>query len=305
MAASPELKAVIEQMMAVQGAAASATAPDVEAVRALTDALAQTRTLPDYVTVTPVSADGVPCEWIVPPGAATTDRLLYLHGGGYVAGGLDSHRPLCADIATAAGVAILNVDYRLAPESKSPAQLDDALTAYRWMLANGPDGLGQVERCYMAGDSAGGGLALATLQAIGGAGLPAPNAAATLSAWTDMTVSGESIDSRAPLDPVVQKPFIEFCSTSVVGADGDPHDSRVSPLFGDYAGLPPLLMQVGENETLLDDTLRCAAQAEAAGVDLTLERWPDVFHVWHAFGAAIPESGQAIERIGDFIRNHQ
>lgn len=305
MAASPELQAVIDQMAAVQSMAESPPVPDVETVRMLTDALAQTRTLPDRVTVTPVSVDGVPCEWIYPDGAPTTDRLLYLHGGGYVAGNLDSHRPLCSDISVAAGVAILNVDYRLAPEAKSPAQLEDALTAYRWMLSNGPDGIAEAEHCYIAGDSAGGGLTLATLQAIRGAGLPMPNAAATLSAWADASGSSTSMESNADNDPVVQKGLLDFCASCVVPEGGDIRDPIVSPQFGDFGGLPPLLIQVGENETLLDDSLACAEKAEAAGVAVVLERWAHVFHVWHAMGAAIPESGEAIEHVGKFFRNHR
>lgn len=305
MAASPELKAVLDQMAALQSASQGAPAPDVETVRMLTNALAQTRTLPDKITVTPVSANGVPCEWIYPEGASATDRLLYLHGGGYVAGNLDSHRPLCADIALAAGVTILNVDYRLAPEAKSPAQLEDALTAYRWMLANGPGGPTEVEHCYIAGDSAGGGLTLATLQAIRGTGLPMPKAAATLSAWTDASGSSASMESNAGKDPVVQKGLLDFCASCTVSEGGDTRDPVVSPQFGNFEGLPPLLIQVGENETLLDDSLICAEKAEAAGVEIVLECWPDVFHVWHAMGATIPESGEAIEHIGAFIQSHK
>ena len=305
MAASAELQAILDIMWQQQRAAGAAPQPiNVETIRAITDTLVRPITLPD-VSVTAVSANGVPCEWLVPDGADGTARALYLHGGGYVAGGLDSHRAFCGDLAKAAGVAVLNVDYRLAPESEGPAQLDDAMAAYKWMIENGPDGSSGAEACFIAGDSAGGGLTLALLLAIGGAGMPKPNAAVTLSAWTDMTVSGESLETRAATDPMVQRPLIEFCSSSVVGEDGDARDPRVSPLFGDYAGLPPLLMQVGENETLLDDTLRAADQAKAAGVDVTLERYPDVYHVWQTAGPSVPEAAKAIEAIGAFILKHR
>lgn len=300
MAASAELQAILDLMWQQRAAAESPPPITVDTVRAITDGLARPFELSD-VSVTAVSAGGIPCEWLVPDGADETKRLLYLHGGGYIAGSLESHRAFCGDLAKATGLAILNADYRLAPDHRSPAQLDDAMAAYKWMQGNGPSGPSAAKACFIAGDSAGGGLTLALILALRAAGDAPPNAAVTLSAWTDMTVSGDSIVSCAASDPMINKPLIDLCASCTVGDSGDARDPRVSPLFGDYQGLPPLLMQVGENEMLRDDTLRCADKAKAAGVDLTLERYPDVYHVWQAAGLSVPEAATAIDHIADFV----
>ncbi|MBI1180285.1 MAG: alpha/beta hydrolase fold domain-containing protein [Alphaproteobacteria bacterium] len=303
MAASPQLQAVIDQLRTNNEAAAAAgLAPTVEGVRQMMAESLFTAPVPAGVTVKKVRAVNVPCEWVYAHGADPAKRLLYLHGGGYAAGNLDTHRALCADISVASGLSVLNVDYRLAPEHAGPAQFDDALIAYRWMLDNGPAGEEPAARCFLAGDSAGGGLALATLLGIRDAGLPAPSGAALLSPWTDMTVSGESLRGNAEKDPMVGYGLIAWMAGMVTGEELQPEDPRISPLFGAFEGLPPLLIQVGEEETLLSDSLRVAEKAQAAGVEVTLERWPDVIHVWHALGHDVPEASQGIQRVGEYLR---
>lgn len=302
MAASPQLQDAINKLRAGNEAAAKAgVAPSVEGVREMMASAVFTAPPPDGIRTTRVRAVTVPCEWVCAPGADPNKRILYLHGGGYAAGNLDTHRALCGDISVASGTSVLNVDYRLAPEYAAPAQFDDALLAYRWMLDNGPLGEDEASHAFVAGDSAGGGLGLAVLQGIRDAGLRAPDAAALISPWTDMTGSGPSMRSNADKDPMVGYGLLSWMAGMVVG-DGNPADPRVSPLFGEYAGLPPVLIQVGEDETLLDDSLRVADKAKAAGVDVTLERWPDVIHVWHALGHAVPESSQGINRVGEYLR---
>lgn len=304
MAASPQLQAVIDTLRAGNEAARESGAPPtVEGVREMMAESLFTAPMPEGVNVRKALAVNVHCEWIYAAGADPNKRLLYLHGGGYAAGNLDTHRVMCADISVASGVTVLNVDYRLAPEYPAPAQFDDALLAYRWMLDNGPAGEAAPSHTFVAGDSAGGGLTLAVLQGIRDAGLRAPDAAVMMSPWTDMTCSGDSFRTNAAKDPMVGYGLVKWMG-DMVTAGGDPRDPRISPLFGDFSGLPPMLIQVGEDETLLDDSLLTAEKATAAGVDVTLERWPDVIHVWHALGHGVPEASQGLNRVGEYLRGY-
>ena len=302
MGASPELQDAINKLRAGNEAAAQAgVAPTVQGVREMMASSVFTAPAPAGIRTIKARALVVPCEWVCAPGADPNKRILYLHGGGYAAGSLDTHRALCGDISVASGASVLNVDYRLAPEYPAPAQFEDALLAYRWMLDNGPLGEDEASHAFVAGDSAGGGLGLAVLQGIRDAGVRAPDAAVLISPWTDMTGSGASMRSNADKDPMVGYGLLSWMAGMVVG-EGDPKNPRVSPLFGDYKGLPPMLIQVGENETLLDDSLRAADRAREAGVDVTLESWPDVIHVWHALGHGVPEASQGINRVGEYLR---
>lgn len=304
MAASPELQDTIDKLRAGNEAAAAAgLAPTVEGVREMMATAVFTAEPPAGIRTMKVRAVTVPCEWVCAAGADPNKRILYLHGGGYAAGSVDTHRALCGDVSAATGASVLNVDYRLAPENPAPAQFDDALLAYRWMLDNGPLGEEDATHAFVAGDSAGGGLALATLLGIRDAGLRRPDAAVLISPWTDMTCSGGTLRSNSDKDPMVGYGLISWMAGMVVG-DGDAKDPRVSPLFGDYRDLPPMLIHVGENETLLDDSLRAADAARAAGVDVTLECWPDVIHVWHALGHGVPESSRGINRVGEYLRGY-
>jgi acetyl esterase/lipase len=251
----------------------------------------------DGTTVEVVDVDGVPSEWVRPAVVAAPDAcILYLHGGGYVIGSCNTHRPLASHLAARTGLPVLLVDYRLGPEHVFPAAVDDALAAYAWLLARGFD----PGRIVVAGDSAGGGLTLATLLALRDRGMPLPALGVPISPWTDLTLSGESMRSMADRDPMVKRDGLQRMADWYVG-DGDPRAPLVSPLFGDLEGLPPLLIHVGEVETLRDDSVRFAERATAAGVDVTLEVWPEMIHVWHVFGAAVPESEAAVTRVAEFI----
>lgn len=257
--------------------------------------------MPPGASATPVDAGGVPCEWVRAPGADPARRMLYLHGGGYVIGNLNTHRDMAAILSQVTGAVSLAVDYRLAPEHRFPAAVDDALTAYRFLLANGPGGPADAEATFVAGDSAGGGLTIATLIAARDAGLPLPAAAVGMSAWTDLTQSAESHQTRADADIRVSKAMLDNMAASYLG-DADPRHPLASPLFADLHGLPPLLLQVGDAEVLLDDTRVFADRARAAGVEVHDEVWPHMFHVWHHQWAQVPEARQAIERIGAFCQ---
>jgi acetyl esterase/lipase len=225
--------------------------------------------------------------------------ILYLHGGGYVIGSIDTHRELTGRLSRAAAARVFLIDYRLAPEHPFPAAVEDATAAYRWLLQNGATS----SRTVIAGDSAGGGLTLATLVALRDAGVPLPAAGVCLSPWTDMEGIGESMATRAHLDPMVQHDrLLHMASLYLNGAD--PRAPLAAPLYANLTELPPLLIQVGTAETLLDDATRFADRAKTAGVDVTLEAWDDMIHVWQLFASMLPEGQQAIDRLGEYIRQH-
>jgi acetyl esterase/lipase len=247
-----------------------------------------------------VDADGVPGEWAVAPGADPDVRLLYLHGGGYVSGSGANYLPLGADISAAAQCAVLLADYRLAPEHRFPAGLEDCVHAFGWMIRNGPSGPAPARATFIAGDSAGGGLTLATLLALRDRHLPLPNGGIPLSAFTDLTLASDSIRSQAENELYMHPDCLPDFVKLYVGS-GDVRNPLASPVFGDYTGVPPLLIQVGEYEVIRDDSIRVAAKAQADGVDVKLEVWQGQVHVFQIRG--LPESRQAIEHIGNFIRS--
>lgn len=243
-------------------------------------------------------ANGVPVRWIKTPGVNERRVLLYLHGGGFKMGSLTSHHDLMVRLSAAADCRVLGVDYRLLPEYGFPEPLLDVLAVYDWLLSQ-PFEPGDMA---IAGDSAGGGLAAAALLALRDNGRVLPAAAVLLSAWTDLTANGESYQSRAAQDPIHQRPMILALADHYLGPQGDPRNPLASPLFGDLSGLPPLLLQVGDCETGLDDSTRFAAQASAAGVAVQLQVWPQMIHVFQQFAAQLPEAREAIAAIGGFLR---
>ena len=248
----------------------------------------------------PVSARGVDGEWVSPVNAPEDKAILYFHGGGFRIGSVASHRDLMAQIAFASGCRVLAINYRLAPEHRFPAALDDALAAYGWMLDRGlkPDNVA------FAGDSAGGNLALAAMLALRERGLPLPVSAVLMSPWTDLAATGESYVSRAEADPIHQRPMILALAKNYLGGQGDPCDPLVSPLYADLRGLPPLLIQVGDRETVLDDSVMFAGLARAAGVDISLEVWGGMIHVFQMFGVELPEAHRAIASMAGFLNRH-
>jgi acetyl esterase/lipase len=266
--------------------------------RAGMEAMQAALPLPDDVAREPADAAGVPVEWISTPGAAADRAVLYLHGGGYAIGSIATHRFLMQGISRAAGCRVLGVDYRLAPENPYPAAVDDAVASWGWLLEQGLE----PGRCAIAGDSAGGGLTLATLVRSRDEGRPLPAAAACLSPWSDLSGSGASVTSKADEDPMVTGQGLAEFALAYHGPIDATHE-LVSPLFADLAGLPPLLVQVGSAEILLDDATRLAERARGAGVDVELEVWDDMIHVFQAF-PTLAESGRAIEGIGRFVRAH-
>ncbi|OKO81744.1 alpha/beta hydrolase [Bradyrhizobium sp. NAS96.2] len=251
------------------------------------------------VTCQPVSAGGVDGEWIAPANAPRDKAILYFHGGGFRIGSIASHRDLIARIADATGCRVLAIDYRLAPEHRFPAALDDALTAYQYLCDQGL----HPEDIAFAGDSAGGNLVLAAMLAARDRGLPLPAAGVLMSPWTDLAATGASYESRAEADPIHQRAMILALAKNYLGKDGDVSDPLASPLYADLAGLPPLLVQVGDRETVRDDSVDLAARAKAAGVDVELQVWDGMIHVFQLF-PEIAQAREAIASIAAFLRNH-
>ncbi len=257
--------------------------------------------LTDEVRLQLVDSGPVRGEWLLPAdggGGAGDAVVLYLHGGGYVIGSPRSHRHLAADIAVAAGTRAFTLDYRLAPEHPYPAALDDAVAAYRWLIDSQRV---QPGRIVLAGDSAGGGLVLTTLVALRDAGLPLPAAGVCISPWTDLSCSLPACDPQRPShDPLIDHAVLRAMAKAYRGRRSLRHP-RVSPLFADLRGLPPLLVQVAGGEALVDDARQLAIAASEAGVHTTLEVWPRMIHVWHWYARMLDEGQQAIERVAQFM----
>ena len=295
--ASPQLQTLL-QMLKAQPQRESSGAWDTQS-REDFEKIAAFFPLAADVTRTPADADGVKGEWITVPNSSERVTILYVHGGGYVIGSLNTHADCVSRIARAAGARAFSVDYRLAPENPFPAAVEDATTAYRWLLKQNTD----PKSIVIAGDSAGGGLAAATLLALKDAGDPMPGGAVLISPWTDLTCTSETMTSREVADPILQPEVLR--ETGKLYADGatqkNPH---ASPIFGDYSGLPPILVQVGDAEILLDDSRVYAERAKAAGVDCTLEVWDEMIHVFQLFAPMLPEGQQAIEKIGEWVRSN-
>jgi monoterpene epsilon-lactone hydrolase len=276
--------------------------PDLETMRRALDRSAPAA--PADTAITATDAGGVPAIWVLAPGADQDRRMLFLHGGGFSAGSVRSHQRLAADLSRASGCAVLSADYRLAPEHPFPAAIEDALVAYDWMVGNGPGGAAEASSTFVGGDSAGGGLTLALLVALRDRGQGQAAAAATISPDTDLTRAGASVTTRATREPILSRPQLERSAARYLG-DADPRHPLASPLFADLGGLPPLYMNVSDHELLLDDTLRFAAKAAEAGVEVTLHVEPGAFHDYPYLVPDAPESRFTLNSIGDFIRSRQ
>lgn len=253
--------------------------------------------VPADVKLEPVSAGGVPAEYLTAPNAAADRVVLYLHGGGYTIGSIKSHRYLMQNVSRAAGARTLGLDYRLAPEHPFPAALEDVTKAYQWLLAQGF----AASKIAIAGDSAGGGLTLATLVNLRDQGLPLPAAGVLISPWTDLTGTADSVKTRAASDPMVKPDGLYGLAGRYLNGV-DARNPLASPVFADMRGLPPLLIHVGGREILYDDAVTVAQRALRAGVEVQLVDEPALFHVWHAFAPMLEEGQQAVEQIGAWLK---
>lgn len=240
----------------------------------------------------------MPAEWVAAPGIDPERAVLYLHGGGYAIGSINTHRRLAYDISAASSARVLLIDYRLAPEHPFPAAVDDAATAWRWLLQQGF----ATDRLAIAGDSAGGGLTIATLVNLRDQKLGLPACAVAISPWIDLEGKGDSITTRAAQDPMVQRAGLLWMAKLYLN-NKDPHTPLAAPLHADLAGLPPVLVQVGTAETLLDDATRLAEKLYRAGGDVRLAVWPDMLHVFPFFAPILSEGRDGCREIGHFIHD--
>ncbi len=252
------------------------------------------------VKLAAVDLGGLPGEWSIAPGSDAARVLLFFHGGGYCSGSILSHRRMVTEAGRAAGARTLTVGYRLAPEHPFPAAYDDALAAWRFLRSQG------VAAAHIAvgGDSAGGGLSIALTNRLRAAGEQQPACLWLASPWTDLTMSGSTLLTKDAVDPLIHKGYLDELASAYLAAGMDREDPRVSPLFSDLKGLPPTLVQVGSDETLLDDAGRFAAAAGAAEVAVTLEIWPHMIHAWQLWNARLAPGRRALAGAGAFIRRH-
>jgi len=248
------------------------------------------------VAVRKDSIAGLHAEWLTPDGAAENRLLLYWHGGGYVMGSCRSHRPFVSQLAREAGIRALLPEYRLAPEHPFPAAIEDAVGVYRSLLEQGHE----PANIAVAGDSAGGGISVAMLLSLRDAGDPLPGAMVLLSPLLDLSAQGDSMLTRVGQDPWFSPDVVLQVARHYRG-DADPMNPLVSPVFADASGLPPTLIQVGNDEILLSDSERFAENMRASGGQVDIDVWPGMWHVWQMFIGLMPESRRAVERLGRFI----
>jgi len=295
--ASVQAEALKAQLLTVRDSLGGSGHPSLAELRAAGEGFAAMTAEPDGVRYTEIDAGGLRALWADPDGGATDRVVQYVHGGGYVIGSVDSHRKLTGHLARAVGCRVLNVDYGLAPEHPHPGPVNDSVRAYRWLLDNGFE----PGRTAIAGDSAGGGLTLATVLKIRDDGLPQPAGAVPLSPWADLEGLGASMTTNAERDLVVGDVGLKGMAAMFL-AGGDPRDPLAAPIYGDYRGVCPLYLQVGGDETLLDDASRVAERARAAGVEVRLDVFPEMQHVFQMAAGTIPEADEALARIGAWLR---
>ena len=252
------------------------------------------------VTLTAVDINGIPGEWSTVPGSNSSRVLLFLHGGGYCSGSIISHRRMVSEAGRAAGVRTLAIGYRLAPENPFPAAFDDAVTAWHFLRRQGI----AAQHIAMGGDSAGGGLSLAVALKLHDVNEELPACLWLVSPWTDLTMSGSTLLTKDAVDPLIHRGYLGELADAYLHGATDRKDPRVSPLFGDLSQLPPMLIQVGSDETLLDDAVRLAAGAGAAAAAVTLEIWPHMIHAWHVWNARLEAGRLALGSAGRFMREH-
>jgi len=255
--------------------------------------------LPAKTKVEKITINDIPSEWISGKNANEENVILYLHGGGYNTGSPSTHREFAAHVSNASHAKILLPDYRLAPENPFPAALEDALASYKWLLDNGYSN----EKIAIAGESAGGGLTLATCLSVRDSGDPLPSSITCISPWTDLEMTGESVKTLEEIDPMLNLASIQIMASNYI----DTNDSRspfISPIHADFKDFPPMLIHVGSDEMLLDDSKRVSDKAKQDDINVTLRVYDNMWHFFHVFYRLMPEAKAATKEIGDFIQKH-
>jgi monoterpene epsilon-lactone hydrolase len=289
-----EVNAVLERLGAYMADKPKESAEDM---RALIDGLFSEMSLPSTVTTEPVDVDGVPGCWVTASDANPNKVVLLMHGGGFVSGSIAAYQRLAADVSAFCGTRVLLIEYRLAPEHPYPAGLDDCVRAYSWLLESGI----KPGHVALLGDSAGGGLVVSTAMRLKEDGVDQPSALVALSPWVNLKCDGETMDTKAKDDPITNRDSLTNIAALYLG-EADAKDPLISPIYGDLRGLPPLLIQVGTREVLLDDSRKLAVRARADDVMVSLEEWPGMFHVWHMWTDSLTDASRALGGIGAFVR---
>ena len=296
--ASPQAEFMMSAMREMRSGAAAAAPSSMEEMRAAANPmLGGMATVPEGVRFEAVDAGGVPAIWVVPDGAVSDRVIQYVHGGGYVLGTAETHQSMIGHLAKATGCRALSVDYRLAPEHPHPAAVTDSVAVYEWLLGQGI----AAGNIAIAGDSAGGGLTMATLVAIRDRGLPTPATGVPLSPWVDLEGTGESMRTKAESDLLLTVDGLQMMAGLFL-AGGSATDPLAAPLHADLTGIAPIYIQVGAEETLLDDATRLATNAAVAGVEVRLDVFPEMWHVFQLAAGNLPEADDAISRIASWLR---
>ena len=291
---SKELQMVIKVLRKNQVFGKSIT---IEQTRKFLDRLTSSVQPPKDVQVESIKTKNIPAEWLSTPDSNNDKVIFYLHGGGYVSGSINTHRSFVGVLSKRNKCRCLIIDYRLAPENPFPAALEDSINIYKWLL----DEIGiNPKNLIIAGESAGGGLTLATTLKIKELDLPLPAACMVFSPWADLANTGETIKTKKDEDPFITPQFLVDFS-KMYYANHDPKTPYISPLYGDYNGFPPLLIQVGTAEVLLSDAIRVTERAKKAGVNVILEEWEEMIHAFQLFGSFVPEGKDAMEKIAEFV----
>jgi monoterpene epsilon-lactone hydrolase len=282
------------------GSAQRVAQPTIEGIRGAMDRLGDRFQPAQDIAIEAVSAGGVAAEWVRAPGASEARTVLFTHGGGYCIGSPRTHRDLVGRLSRASGARFLSIDYRLAPEHPFPAAVDDAVKAYEWLITQGIE----PSRLALCGDSAGGGLALALIVALRERGIPLPATVACISPLTDLAYTGATLASNEALDPISRRDTSAALASRYLGGQDASRNPLASPLYADFEGFPPLQILVGSHEILLDNSTRLAERARAAGVEVDIEVWEAMVHIWPYFAAILPKGQEAIERMGTYLARH-
>jgi acetyl esterase/lipase len=289
--------APIERLKAALARAPNPALLTVEQHRAATEQLAISNPPAPDIVVHEAEAGGVNGAWIETPQSRRQHVIFYIHGGAFIAGSVQSHRSIAGELARHARARVFSVEYRRAPEAPFPAPLDDCLAAYRSVI----DSSG-IKKLAVAGDSAGGGLALSTIMDARDQGMRQADAAYLISPWADLTCGAASYQDLRDSDPIISRELLQKTAGLYLSGE-DPRDKRASPIFGEFHDLPPILIQVGACEVLLNDSREIVRKAVDSGAGATLDVWPDMIHVWHAFTSFLPQATEALQRAGDYLHS--
>lgn len=304
MTMAPELERRIGELLASLGPYMARLAGESDETSSLAelrqpfaDAVERNTPMPADVDIADADMGGVPALMFTPQDATPGRRMLYIHGGGYISGSAKGYRTLPAQFAKRLGVQVWAPDYRMAPENPFPAALDDVVTAYSWLTEQDGDG----KRIVVAGDSAGGAMTISVMVRARNAGLPMPAAGVAISPWADLEMRSPSYFNRDGVDPVASRAILQIMARAALGPKGLPQNPEASPVNADVRGLPPILVQAGEDEVMLSDAMRLATHLGDSRVRTTLEVWPGMFHVWHWFSDILPEADEAFDTAVSFL----